>query len=81
MRKPMRVHIFRALGRLFLIGFAGACTTPVAPEPARTPTSAARAPQSTAAGPDTTVLRAGGSGATVASDTAGRGGGFIGSGH
>jgi hypothetical protein len=81
MRKPMRAHIFRAIGCLSLIGFAGACTTPVAPEAARTPPSGTRAAQSTATGPDTTVPAPGDSGATVASDTVGRGGGFVGSGH
>lgn len=79
MRKPMRAHIFRAIVCVSLIGFAGACTTPVGPESARTSPTGARATQSEAA--TTTVQAAGESGGTVASDSVGRGAGFIGSGH
>ena len=82
MRKPMQAHVFRAIVCLSLIGFAGACTAPVAPESARAPTIDARADQSTAPRPNSTASgTTEESDATVASDTVGRGGGFIGSGH
>jgi hypothetical protein len=78
-RKPKRAYIFGAISCVFLIAFGGACTTPVAPEVHRTPLSGTRAAHSTATHPDTTGLQEGGT--VAASDTVGRGGGFIGSGH
>jgi hypothetical protein len=82
MRKPLRDHILRATGLLLLIGFTGACTTPVAPESARTRTSGPGAAFTAVAEADTTDLGADGSSGTAAADSvAARGGGFIGSGH
>jgi hypothetical protein len=80
MRKQMLAHIFGVLAIAVVGGIAGGCSTPVGSDAERTPANVARATASAAARPDPTVTDGAGD-ATAASDTVGRGGGFIGSGH
>jgi hypothetical protein len=80
MRKQMRFHIFGVLVFSVFGGLLGGCSTPVGLDAERTPANGVHAAESAAARPDTTLTEGAG-GATVASDTVGRGGGFIGSGH